>query len=87
MTRKIGSTAIQRQNDNPMGGIISTTPRPIIVLPDHAIAVITISRYPWLDSHFMKIIANSFVDKTREISQLFKALIIIWRSKIGQFKI
>ena len=58
MTRKIGNNVTQRQNDNPIGGIISTTPRPIIVLPDQAIAVITTSRYPWLDSHFMKIISK-----------------------------
>ena len=87
MTRKIGNTATQRQNDNPIGGIISTTPRPIIVLPDHAIAVITTSRYPWLDSHFIKINANSFVDKTREISQSFEAPLLIWRGTIGTIKI
>ena len=87
ITRKIGNTATQRQNDNPIGGIISTTPRPIIVLPDHAIAVITTSRYPWLDSHFIKIIANSFVDKMREISQSFEARLLIWRGTIGTIKI
>jgi len=49
--------------------------------------VITISRYPWLDSHFIKIIANSFVDKMREISQSFEAPLFIWRGKSGAIKI
>ena len=87
MTRNMGNTATQRQKDNPTGGIISTTPRPMIVLPDHAMAVITISRYPWLDSHFINITVNPVVDLRQEISHLFDAVIVIcrirdWTSKL-----